>query len=150
MSSLYGMQIVNIITYLLFLGSNVYTVAAPNDIYFTGKETYITPAPWAFLIWCVLAPSSVSTRVFDLIVHIVLHFRSLIHLLLLGTVIYQFFPEGKRVIIDGVSWRLPLLGVLNAIYVNLWASHHYIVGTYLASLPDDIDRLHFYFRITPN
>jgi hypothetical protein len=54
--------------------------------------------------------------------------RSLIHLLLLGTVIYQFFAPGKRVIIDGVSWRFPLLGVLNAIYVNLWASHHRIIG----------------------
>lgn len=104
------LKIVNIITYLLFLGSNVYTVAAPNDIYFTGKETYITPAPWAFLIW------------------------SLIHLLLLGTIVYQFFPEGKRVIIDGISWRLPLLGVLNAIYVNLWASHHYIVAFIFALL----------------
>ncbi|KAF4598431.1 hypothetical protein EYR38_006833 [Pleurotus pulmonarius] len=98
------LKIANIITYLFFLGSNLYTVAAPNDIYYTGKETFITPAPWAFLIW------------------------SLIHLLLLGTVIYQFFPAGKRVIIDGVSWRFPLLGLLNAIYVNLWASHHYIIA----------------------
>ena len=44
-------QIVNIIVYLAFLGSNVYTVASPRDIYYTGKETYLTPAPWAFLIW---------------------------------------------------------------------------------------------------
>lgn len=28
--------------------------------------------------------------------------------------------------IDGISWRFPLLAVFNAIYVNLWASHHYI------------------------
>ena len=44
-------QIVNVIVYFLFLGSNVYTVAGPTDIYYTGKETYVTPAPWAFLIW---------------------------------------------------------------------------------------------------
>ncbi|OJA11131.1 hypothetical protein AZE42_02378 [Rhizopogon vesiculosus] len=98
------LKIVNIVVYILFLGSNVYTVAAPYDIYFSGKETYITPAPWAFLIW------------------------SLIHLLLLGTIIYQFTPSGKNVIVDGISWRLPLLGILNAIYVNLWASHHYVVA----------------------
>lgn len=55
-------------------------------------------------------------------------FRSLIHILLLGTIIYQFFDGGKRVIIDGISWRLPLLAVLNAIYINLWSSHYYIVG----------------------
>ncbi|KAI0055769.1 hypothetical protein BV25DRAFT_1921566 [Artomyces pyxidatus] len=104
------LKIVNIVVYLLFLGSNVYTVAAPNDIYFTGKETYLTPAPWAFLIW------------------------SLVHLLLLGTVIYQFFPGGKAVIIDGISWRFPLLAILNAIYVNVWASHHYIVAFVFALL----------------
>lgn len=98
------LKIVNIIVYVVFLGSNVYTVAVPYDIYFSGRETYITPAPWAYLIW------------------------SLIHLLLLGTVIYQFTPSGKKVIIDGISWRFPLLGVLNAIYVYLWASHHYAVA----------------------
>lgn len=52
--------------------------------------------------------------------------RSLIHLLLLGAIIYQFFPGGKRVIIDGISWRFPLLAVLNAIYVNVWIKQHYI------------------------
>ncbi|THH29861.1 hypothetical protein EUX98_g4335 [Antrodiella citrinella] len=98
------LKIVNVIAYFLFLGSNIYTVAGPRDIYLSGKETYITPAPWAFLIW------------------------SLIHLLLLGTIIYQFFEGGKRVIVDGISWRLPLLAVLNAIYVNLWSSHYYIVA----------------------
>lgn len=55
--------------------------------------------------------------------------RSLIHLLLLGTIVYQFFPAGKRVIVDAVSWRFPLLGVLNAIYVNVWGRQHYVVGT---------------------
>ncbi|THV06724.1 hypothetical protein K435DRAFT_834045 [Dendrothele bispora CBS 962.96] len=104
------LKIVNVICYVLFLGSNIYTVASPSNIYFNGKVTYITPAPWAFLIW------------------------SVIHILMLGTIIYQFFPHGKRVIIDGVSWRFPLLAVLNAIYVNLWASHHYIVAFIFALL----------------
>ncbi|KZV71136.1 hypothetical protein PENSPDRAFT_578340 [Peniophora sp. CONT] len=104
------LKIVNIIVYLAFLGSNVYTVASPRDIYYTGKETYLTPAPWAFLIW------------------------SLIHLLLLGTVIYQFFPQGKRTIIDGISWRFALLGVLNVVYTNLWAEAHYIAAFIFALL----------------
>jgi hypothetical protein len=98
------LKIVNVIVYFFFLGSNIYTIAGPSSIYYNAKETYITPAPWAFLIWTV------------------------IHILLLGTVIYQFFPVGKRIIVDGVSWRFPLLGVLNAIYVNLWATHHYITA----------------------
>ncbi|KAG6829444.1 hypothetical protein H0H92_004504 [Tricholoma furcatifolium] len=101
-------KIANLITYFLFLGSNLYTVASPAGIYFHGKETYITPAPWAFLIW------------------------SLIHLLLLGTVIYQFFPSGKRVIVDAIAWRFPLLALLNAIYVNLWASQHFVLSFVLA------------------
>ncbi|KAG6920085.1 hypothetical protein DXG01_010153 [Tephrocybe rancida] len=87
------LKIVNLVTYFLFLGSNIYTVASPEDIYFHGKETYLTPAPWAFLIWCA-----------------------------------TFFPAGKRVIIDGISWRFPLLAVLNSIYVNLWANHQFILG----------------------
>jgi len=97
------LKIVNLLAYFFFLGSNIYTITGPHDnIYYGGKETYVTPAPWAYLIW------------------------SLIHLLLLGTVIYQFFPGGKHTIVDAVSWRFPLLAVLNAIYINLWWSHHYV------------------------
>lgn len=59
-------------------------------------------------------------------IHTYVVLRSLIHVLLLGTIIYQFTPSGKNVIVDGISWRFPLLGILNAIYVNLWASHHYV------------------------
>lgn len=54
--------------------------------------------------------------------------------MLLGTIVYQFTEPGKKVIIDGISWRFPLLGILNAIYVNLWVSHHYIVAFIFALL----------------
>jgi hypothetical protein len=112
----------NVLTYIFFLGSNLYTIASPSGIYFSGKETYLTPAPWAFLIWTV------------------------IHALLFGTVIYQFFPSGKRVIVDGISWRLPLLGVLNAIYVNLWASRHYI-WAFVAALFVSSAVTHIYYVV---
>lgn len=104
------LKIVNVVVYILFLGSNIYSVAGPENIYHTGKETYFTPASWAFGIW------------------------SLIHLLLLGYVIYQFFPRGKRTIIDGISWRFPLLAVLTSIYVNVWVHQHYIVAFIFALL----------------
>ncbi len=55
-------------------------------------------------------------------------YRTIIHFLLLGTIIYQFTENGHRTIIEGISWRLPLLAVLNAVYVNLWAAHRYIIG----------------------
>lgn len=98
------LKLVNIVMYFFFLGSNVYTVAGPEGIYHSGRETYFTPAPYAFGIW------------------------SLIHFLLLGTIIYQFNNEGKKTIIDGVGWRFPLLAALNSIYVNVWSRQHYIVA----------------------
>lgn len=48
-------QIVNIIVYILFLGSNVYSVAGPEGPYRSGRETYFTPANYAFGIWCVFS-----------------------------------------------------------------------------------------------
>jgi hypothetical protein len=104
------LKIVNLICYFFFLGSSVYSVAAPGGSYYAGKITYITPAAWAFLIW------------------------SLIHLLLLGTVIYQFWDAGKTIIIDGISWRFPLLVLLNAVYVHLWAGGHFIFSFIFALL----------------
>lgn len=44
-------QVLNILVYILFLGLNISTV--PEGAYTQGKPTYITPAPWAFLIWSV-------------------------------------------------------------------------------------------------
>jgi hypothetical protein len=102
------LKLANILVYFLFLGSNIYAVAGPSDIYWTGKETYVTPAPWAFLIWTV------------------------IHLLLLGTILYQFTENGHRAIVEGVSWRFPLLGVLNIVYVNLWQARNYIIALVFA------------------
>ncbi|KAF9257642.1 hypothetical protein L218DRAFT_878992 [Marasmius fiardii PR-910] len=98
------LKIINLICYLLFLASNIYTLTFPTGSYYNPKLTYITPAPWAFLIWIV------------------------IHILLLGTVIYQFFPAGKHIIVDGISWRFPFLSILNAIYIHVWAEHDYIVA----------------------
>jgi len=98
-------KVVNVLVYLLFLGSNIYTAASPSGIYSNVKQTFLTPASWAFLIW------------------------SLIHLLLLGTIIYQFTSaHAKAVIVDGISWRFALLAILNAIFVHLWATHHYIMA----------------------
>lgn len=82
-------------------------------------------APYAFWIW------------------------SLIHLLLLGFIIYQFFPAGKRIIIDGISWRFPLLVVLNSIYINVWARGHFIVAFIFALLVSSTVS-HIYWVIKKN
>lgn len=106
------LKVANVVVYFAFLGSNIYTVAGHegNYSYSSGKETYFTPAPYAFGIW------------------------SLIHLLLLGYIVYQFTENGKKTIIDGIGWRFPLLAVLNLVYVNVWARGHYIVAFIFALL----------------
>jgi hypothetical protein len=116
------LKIVNVVVYLLFLGSNIYTIAAPGDVYHTAKETYLTPSSWTFLIW------------------------SFIHFLLLGFIVYQFTDAGKEVIIDGVGWRFPLLAVLNAIYVSVWARGHYVVA-FIFALFVSSSVSHIYYTI---
>jgi hypothetical protein len=54
-------QVVNVLLYWLFLGSNIYTYAA-GPAYYGGKETYITPAPWAFLIWVGISSLTTDTH----------------------------------------------------------------------------------------
>ena len=47
------LKVVNVLVYFALLGSNIYTVTGPSSVYYNAKETYISPAPWAFLIWYV-------------------------------------------------------------------------------------------------
>jgi len=116
------LKIVNVLATLFFLGSNVFAVAGPEPHYGSGKETYLTPAWFAFYIWTV------------------------IHFLLLGAMIYQFFDAGKRVIIDGISWRYPLLAILTAVYVTIWAHGHYIVAFIFALLVSSVVS-HIYYIV---
>ncbi|KAF9037463.1 hypothetical protein BJ165DRAFT_1353298 [Panaeolus papilionaceus] len=95
-------RLVNILVYFILLGSTVHAVASSSYADYYGEETYVTPAPWAFLIW----------------------FVTVIHSLLFGTLIYQFFPRGKEIIVDGIAWRFSCLAILNAIYSTFWATHH--------------------------
>lgn len=59
---------------------------------------------------------------------------SLIHLLLLGTIIYQFTARGKEIVVDTIGWRFALLGLLNAVYVYFWGRHWYILAFVLSLL----------------
>ncbi|WVQ86121.1 hypothetical protein IAT38_008289 [Cryptococcus sp. DSM 104549] len=103
-------KVLNIVVYAVSLGSNVYSVAGPEDMYGSGKVTYITPSYYAFYVW------------------------SLIHLLLLGTVIFQFTARGKEIVVDSIHWRFALLGLFNSIYVFFWARHWYILAFILSLL----------------
>ncbi|KAF8299640.1 hypothetical protein DL93DRAFT_2233901 [Clavulina sp. PMI_390] len=88
--------------------------------YGTGKQTYVTSAPYGFYIW------------------------GIVHLLPLDYIIYQFTANGKRTIIDGISWRFPLLLVLNAIYV--WVNGHYVVA-FIFTLLVSSAVLHIYYVV---
>lgn len=91
----------NVLAYVLFLGSNGYAALGPASQKWSSggaKETFITPESWFFGIW------------------------GLVHLLLLGFIVYQFHPNGYHPAIDGVGWRFPLLAVLNAAYAQLSSS----------------------------
>jgi uncharacterized membrane protein len=117
-----ALKVVNVITYILFLSSNIYAVAGPTDVYGHAKETYLTPSSWVFGIW------------------------SIIHLLLLGTVIYQFTENGKKTIVDAIGWRFPVLAALNAIYVSVWGRGHYIAA-FVFSLLVSSAVSHIYYTI---
>jgi len=120
------LKIVNVIVYLFFLGSNIYTIASPHPIYGNIKETYFSPAIWAFFAW------------------------SVIHFLLLGTVIYQFTSaHAKAVIIDGISWSFPIVAILNAVLVTVWAHHHYIAA-FIVSLFLSSAVSHIYYIVKKN
>lgn len=103
-------KLVNIVVYAVSLGSNVYSVAGPEDMYGSSKTTYITPSYYAFYVW------------------------SLIHLLLLGTMIFQFTARGKDIVVDSIHWRFALLGLFNAVYVFFWSRHWYILAFVLSLL----------------
>ncbi|KAI6024841.1 hypothetical protein PISMIDRAFT_248788 [Pisolithus microcarpus 441] len=98
------LKVANIIGAIFVMGGNVYTVISPWDVYYSGKETYFTPASWSFFIW------------------------PLIHMLILGTCIYQFSGRGKEVIIERIGWKLPLLDFLNAMYIYSWTIQEYRYG----------------------
>ncbi|KAK1923179.1 hypothetical protein DB88DRAFT_494110 [Papiliotrema laurentii] len=103
-------KIANIIVFAVSLGSNVYSVAGPDDMYGSSKTTYITPSYYAFYVW------------------------SLIHLLLLGTMVFQFTTRGKEIIVDSIQWRFVLLGVFNSVYIFFWSRHWYILAFILSLL----------------
>ncbi|KAG7575418.1 hypothetical protein FFLO_00237 [Filobasidium floriforme] len=105
-----AIKIVNIVVFAALLGSNIYSVAGPEDIYRSGRETWVTPSYYANYVW------------------------SLIHLLLLFLMFYQFTERGKQMFVDTVQWRFALLAVLNQAFVWLWYKHWYITAFILSLL----------------
>ncbi|GAA5969599.1 hypothetical protein JCM11641_008172 [Rhodosporidiobolus odoratus] len=100
------LKVANILTFIFLFSSNTYGALQPH---LTGRDTYFTPASYVFYTWTV------------------------IDFLLLGYVIYQFFDH-SRDIVDGVGWLFPLVGILNAIFIHLFVTRHFIVAFIFAIL----------------
>jgi hypothetical protein len=98
------LKIVNVLVFFLFFGSNVYTSIGPEAGYGGAKETYITPAPFGFFVW------------------------TLINLLLLGFIVYQFTERGHVATVENIGWRFPALAILHSIYIHLFARGHFILA----------------------
>ncbi|KAH9820520.1 hypothetical protein DFH28DRAFT_1020417 [Melampsora americana] len=104
-----AIKLLNLIVFFFFFGSNLYTsLGGPSTGYYSQKETYITPAPETFWIWTV------------------------INLLFLGFVIFQFFEIGTKLIVEIIGWRFAGIGILQSIWIHLFVGHHYILAFVLA------------------
>ncbi|CAG8491665.1 5769_t:CDS:10 [Acaulospora morrowiae] len=102
-------KIVNVLAYFLFLGSSVYSFLFfdDEDTQFSLEDrhpTYITPASYVYGIW------------------------GLIHLLLLGFIIYQFFPKADGVVTDGIHWHFLFIALLISLSQSLYESDYLIIS----------------------
>ncbi|KAI8640752.1 hypothetical protein BD408DRAFT_419193 [Parasitella parasitica] len=107
MSNLHIFQKVsNVLVYLLFLSATVYNLvgSSPSDDTTREGQTYITPSYWVEYIW------------------------TLIHFLLGGFVIYQWFEPAHEAAIHGVGWHFVVSVLLSSAWLTLLQHGHFIIG----------------------
>lgn len=105
------LKIVNVVAYFLSSWFNIYSIVSPQSSFGSVKQTYFTPASSVFFIWPI------------------------IHVLLFGTVIYQFTsPQAKAVVIDGISWRLPFLLFINTFLFISWDKRDFVTAFVLSPI----------------
>ncbi|KAI9029983.1 hypothetical protein CLU79DRAFT_733560 [Phycomyces nitens] len=99
-------RVANVLVYLFFLSATVYSVVAPppdDEVAHEGL-TYITPSFWVSSIWTI------------------------IHFLLGGFVIYQWFEPAHAAALHGVGWHFVISVLLSAGWLALLKSGHFIIG----------------------
>jgi len=102
-----AIKISNLFVYVFLLGANLYSGLGPDSEgspYQDNHPTYISPAPFVFGVW------------------------GLIHFLLGGFVIYQFFTSNEDLIVDGVNWHFVGISLLNTLWLALWQTDHLILA----------------------
>lgn len=122
----------NVVAWVLLVASSLYSILEP-DIWSFTKEAEILPARWGFYVWyvCLQFSSSscssyVLTRLFVPVVALVDRYP--LNVLLVAPILCQFVPDGNLLIIDGLSWDLPLLNTSTAIFIHLWIREWYLTG----------------------
>jgi len=101
-----AIKVANVLVYIFLLGSNVYSGLSPENenTPYGGKHlTFISPAPFVFGVW------------------------GLIHFLLGGFVIYQWFGD-QELILDGVNWHFVNITLFNALWLALWHNDYLILA----------------------
>jgi hypothetical protein len=94
-----AIKVSNLLVYVFLLGANLYSGLGPDNDdspYNYKHPTYISPAPFVFGVW------------------------GLIHFLLGGFVIYQFFGSNQELILDGINWHFVGITLLNTLWLVLW------------------------------
>ncbi|CAI2172168.1 10552_t:CDS:2 [Funneliformis geosporum] len=79
-------------------------IANGDSPYREKHPTYISPAPFVFGVW------------------------GLIHFLLGGFVIYQFFSSNQELVEDGIHWHFVGISLLNTLWLALWQGDHLILA----------------------
>ncbi|CAO3632021.1 unnamed protein product [Cunninghamella echinulata] len=97
-------KVANVIVYLFFLSATVYSIVSPKDGTVSDGHTYITPSFWISYIW------------------------TLIHILLGGFVIYQWFDAAHEAAIHGVGWHFVISILLNSAWLGLLKSGHTFIA----------------------
>jgi len=100
-------KILNLLAYIFLLTANVYSGLGPDkedSPYSDSHDTYFTPASFVFAIWGV------------------------IHFLLGGLVIYQFFDRASETVVDGISWHFLCISAFSSLWVYLWQLNHLILA----------------------
>jgi len=100
------LKISNVLVYLFFLSATVWSVVGPgpDDDTLAKHETYITPAAWVSYVW------------------------TLIHFLLGGYIITQWFDAAEDGVVHGVGWHFVIATLLNAGWLYLWTKGHLILS----------------------
>jgi hypothetical protein len=98
-----AIKIANVLVYFFLLGANVYSVIDNNDSPYGQGQTFISPAPFVFGI------------------------GGLIHFLLGGFVIYQWFGP-QELVLDGINWHFVGISLLNTLWLVLWQTDHRILA----------------------